>query len=162
MNSRTIFRSTAIVVVAASLAACVPHHGPKEAGGTLIGAAAGGLLGAQVGRGKGQLAAVAAGTLLGALVGNNVGRSLDRADRLRAERSAQSALEHTRAGQVSAWRNPDSGNSGTVQPTRTYRTPTGRYCREYQQTVTVGGRTQRAYGTACRQPDGSWQVVNAS
>ena len=162
MNSRLILRSTVILVVAASLAACVPHRGPKETGGTLIGAAAGGLLGAQVGRGKGQLAAVAAGTLLGALVGNSVGRSLDRADRLYAQRSAQNALEYTQAGQVSSWRNPDSGNSGTVQPTRTYQTPSGRYCREYQQTVTVGGRTERAYGTACRQPDGSWQVVNAS
>ena len=28
--------------------------------------------------------------------------------------------------------------------------------REYQTTVTVGGRTVDAYGTACLQPDGSW------
>jgi len=24
----------------------------------------------------------------------------------------------------------------------------------------VGGRTEQAYGTACRQPDGSWQIVS--
>jgi surface antigen len=26
--------------------------------------------------------------------------------------------------------------------------------------VTVGGRAEQAYGTACRQPDGSWQIVS--
>jgi hypothetical protein len=35
----------------------------------------------------------------------------------------------------------------------------GRYCREYQSTVTVGGLPQGGYGTACMQPDGSWQVM---
>jgi surface antigen len=37
---------------------------------------------------------------------------------------------------------------------------TGAYCREYQTTVTVGGKSEQAYGTSCRQPDGSWQIVN--
>lgn len=36
----------------------------------------------------------------------------------------------------------------------------GRYCREYQSTMTVGGSSQRGYGTACLQPDGSWRIVN--
>jgi surface antigen len=26
--------------------------------------------------------------------------------------------------------------------------------------VTIVGKTERAYGTACRQPDGSWKIVN--
>lgn len=38
--------------------------------------------------------------------------------------------------------------------------PEGRYCREYQKRVAVGGRAQNAYGTACRQLDGSWELVN--
>lgn len=37
--------------------------------------------------------------------------------------------------------------------------PNGTYCREYQQTVTVGGRLQDSYGTACQQPDGSWKIL---
>ncbi len=45
-------------------------------------------------------------------------------------------------------------------PVRTYRTPAGMYCREYQQTVVVGGQPQQGYGTACRKPDGSWRVTN--
>jgi hypothetical protein len=36
----------------------------------------------------------------------------------------------------------------------------GDYCREYQWTVTVGGKTNETYSTACRQADGSWKVVN--
>lgn len=36
----------------------------------------------------------------------------------------------------------------------------GQYCREYIRTVTIGGRTQQAYGTACLQPDGAWKTVN--
>jgi hypothetical protein len=32
-------------------------------------------------------------------------------------------------------------------------------CREFQDTVTVGGAQQRAYGTTCQQPDGSWRIV---
>jgi len=35
-----------------------------------------------------------------------------------------------------------------------------RYCREYQSTTRVGGRLQPSYGTACLQPDGSWEIVN--
>lgn len=34
------------------------------------------------------------------------------------------------------------------------------YCREYIQTVVIGGVQHAAYGTACLQPDGSWQKVN--
>lgn len=33
-------------------------------------------------------------------------------------------------------------------------------CREYTKTINVGGRTQQGYGTACLQPDGSWEVVS--
>jgi hypothetical protein len=33
-------------------------------------------------------------------------------------------------------------------------------CREYTKDVSINGRIERAYGTACRQPDGSWEVVN--
>ena len=55
---------------------------------------------------------------------------------------------------------PDSGNSGTVKPQPSYQNASGQYCREYQQTITVDGKTETAYGTACRQPDGSWKIVN--
>ncbi|MBL0319183.1 MAG: hypothetical protein IPP74_07830 [Alphaproteobacteria bacterium] len=34
------------------------------------------------------------------------------------------------------------------------------YCREYNQTFTIGGETQHGFGTACLQPDGSWEVMS--
>jgi surface antigen len=152
--------SIAIVFAAAlSLGACVSDQGNKQTLGTLVGAGLGGLAGSQIGSGTGQLAAVGAGVLLGGLLGNSVGKSLDKADIAYAERNAQQSLEYQPSGATSSWVNPDSGNSGSITPTATYQSETGRYCREYQQTVTVGGELQSAYGTACRQPDGSWEIV---
>ncbi len=49
---------------------------------------------------------------------------------------------------------------GTVVATRDGWSDTGHYCREFQQTVEVGGRAEQAYGTACQQPDGSWLVTS--
>ncbi len=147
------------MILALALAGCTNTMGPKETGGTLIGGATGALLGAQVGSGRGQLLGVAVGTLAGALIGREIGSSLDRADRLEMERSAQYSLEHNRTDEPRTWRNPDSGHYGSVTPKKTYRSAEGQYCREYQQTVVIGGEEHQAYGTACRQPDGTWKIV---
>ncbi|MBI3454108.1 MAG: glycine zipper 2TM domain-containing protein [Rhodospirillales bacterium] len=155
------------ITAAAALfvAGCASNAGPGDIGankttiGGLLGGAGGAVAGAQFGKGRGQLASVAAGTLIGALIGSEAGKSLDRADQLYAQR----AEGHARAapiGESIAWSNPDTGHRGYVTPVREGRNQsTGEYCREFQQTVQVGGQTERAYGTACRQPDGSWRVV---
>ncbi len=128
---------------------------------TLIGglgaATAGGLIGAAL---HGGPAGIIGGALLGGLVGAAVGDRMDAADKKQQSQAAQKAFETTPSGQSVAWRNPDSGNNGTVTPIRTYQSPAGQYCREYQQTITVGGEKQQAYGTTCRQPDGSWKIVS--
>jgi hypothetical protein len=62
-----------------------------------------------------------------------------------------------RPGEVIVWESGDA--SGTVETTRVGTSSTGRQCREFQQTVTVGGRTEQAYGTACLQPDGDWEII---
>ncbi len=148
-----------VSVVAIGLGACA-DQGPKQTIGTLGGAALGGLVGSQIGSGTGQMAAVGAGVLLGGLIGSEIGRSLDRADREMMYRTTQRALETQPSGASSTWRNPDSGHSGVVTPQPAYQDSSGRYCREYRQSVTIGGDRQEAYGTACRQPDGTWQIVN--
>lgn len=152
-----IIKFASVGLIALGLTACAEGIGPKETLGTLGGAALGGLLGSQIGGGSGQLAATAVGVLLGAYLGSEIGRSLDKADQLYADQAAGQALE---TNQPISWSNPDSGHSGSITPTRTYETSQGQYCREYQQTVTIGGETQQAYGTACRQPDGSWMIVS--
>lgn len=133
--------------------------GINKAGiGTVAGAIGGGVLGHNIGKGKGAVIGTIAGTLLGAAIGNEVGASLDRADMAYYNNTSQTALETGRTGQVSQWRNPDSGNYGTITPTRTIDDG-GRVCREYTQTIFVGGKKTEGYGRACRQPDGSWQIV---
>jgi len=149
-------RRIALVIGCAFLAISCSNVGPKAVVGAATGAAAGGLIGAAAGGGA---EGIAAGVLLGGLAGGAVGDALDQRDRELASQSNQYALESNRAGQASAWQNPDSGHSGSITPTRTYQTSQGQFCREYQQTVVVGGESQDAYGTACRQPDGSWRVV---
>ena len=126
--------------------------------GTLGGAALGGLLGSQFGGGTGKLALTGAGVLVGGLVGNQVGKALTCDDQQQVQQTTQQSLETQETGATSTWQNPDSGNSGTVTPTRTYQQADGRYCREFQQSVTVDGQTESGYGTACRQEDGSWQI----
>jgi len=155
-----ITRIAIVFAAAFSLAACATDGGQKETAGTLIGAGLGGLAGSQIGSGSGKLAAVGAGVLLGAILGRETGRSLDKADRLYAERTAAQSLESAPTGATKAWKNPDSGNSGTFTPTRTYETSEGQPCRDYETTVTIDGKTEIVRGTACREPDGRWTVVN--
>ena len=151
--------TTTLLACLLATTACADLEGidPKQGIGTLGGAAAGGLAGAQVGKGNGKLAATAFGTLLGAFVGSSIGSSLDKADQLAMDRSTVTALNSKRIGRPVAWRNPQTGNQGTVATTSEIITDDG-YCREYQQTVIVGGREQKAFGTACQQPDGSWKI----
>ncbi|MEM7616819.1 MAG: RT0821/Lpp0805 family surface protein [Pseudomonadota bacterium] len=133
----------------------------KENIGLITGAIGGAWAGSNVGGGKGRVAAIAAGTLLGAALGKSIGSSLDKADMAYYNQTSQQALETNETGQVSSWNNPDSGVSGTIKPVKTYReASTQRYCREYTQTITVNNQTETAYGTACRQPDGSWKITS--
>ena len=128
---------------------------PKTAIGGLGGAAVGGLIAAAAGGGG---TAIAASVIGGALVGGLAGNLLDQRDKRMANEAAQRALETAPSGKAVAWNNPDSGHSGTVTPVRTFEA-NGSFCREFQQTVTIGGRPENSFGTACRQPDGSWRIV---
>lgn len=77
-----------------------------------------------------------------------------------AQDPLQSALENNRTNQASTWVNPDTGESGTVVPVRTFEDAQGGPCREFQRTIVIGGREERGYGTACRQPDGTWRIAS--
>ncbi len=154
-------RAALAALIALGLAGCANSGlGQKQTVGALAGAGAGGLLGAQFGHGPAQLAATAAGTLAGALLGGAVGKSLDQTDQLYARSAEYHALEYAPSGSQTSWQNPDSGHSGSIIPTRTYETASGDYCREFQQQAAIGGHIEEVYGTACRQPDGQWQLVN--
>jgi hypothetical protein len=76
----------------------------------------------------------------------------------RAYEDAQIRATTAPIGETIRWH--DAGVTGTVTPTREGTSSLNRYCREFQKTVTIGNRTEQAYGTACMQPDGAWEVVS--
>jgi surface antigen len=171
---KTLTRSTAAALGLAILVSgcAAPGAGPydtgygtggginanKQTAGTVLGGVVGGLAGSRFGGGAGKLISVGVGTLLGAALGNMAGQSLDRADQTYAQRAEQQAYGAP-VGQTIRWNNPESGNSGAYTPIRDGYSQSGDYCREYQTTVSVGGRLQEMYGTTCRQPDGTWRIV---
>ena len=83
--------------------------------------------------------------------------AMDEVDRQKAQQAYNRATTAP-VGEQITWSNPNTGNSGSVTPTREGTSSTGAYCREFQQTVTIGGQQEEAYGVACRQPDGAWEI----
>lgn len=144
-------------LLALSLTAC---QGENQQAGTLLGAVGGAILGGALSDNHSGMA-IALGALAGAWAGGEIGRTMDEKDRAAMQATTQQSLEYSESGVASSWVNPDSGYSGTVTPQPSYEPEPGKYCREYQQTVTIGGESVEAYGTACRQPDGSWKVVES-
>lgn len=155
------------LVAALSLSACAQNGqqnswgmGNKETIGGIGGAVAGGFLGSTVGKGKGRILAASAGTLLGAMAGSSIGRSLDQADMMFHQQAVEKAYSAP-LNQPITWNNPESGHSGTVVPVREGReSASGNLCRQYKQTIVVDGQAQTAYGTACKESDGSWTLKN--
>ncbi len=149
-----------VAVIAVSLAAC-QGTGPKEGVGTLVGAGLGGAIGSQIGSGSGRGVAIVAGIIIGGLIGNQIGRAMDEQDRAYAQQTAQQSLQYSPSGTTSSWQNQQSGNSGQFTPTTgTYTGPNGRPCRDFSNTVVMkDGRQQTVQGTACMNPDGSWETT---
>ena len=160
-RSRKLLACLLVSVLAGALLLAGCEGGPKQQVGTVLGAGIGAIAGSTVGDGRGQLVAIAAGTLIGSMLGSEIGKSLDKADLAYMNQTQQEALETAPSGTRSAWQNPDSGNSGAIVPQPAVQQADGTYCREFQQTITVGGQTESAYGRACRQPDGQWKIVSS-
>ena len=127
--------------------------------GTVVGALTGGALAYGLGQdsSKKELWTVL-GFGLGAMIGQNIGKQLDERDRILMGQPFNHTMEKAPINATGQWQNPDTGHGGSVTPTRTFATDTGTPCREFTQTVSIGGKTEEAYGTACRQADGSWKI----
>jgi len=86
--------------------------------------------------------------------------SFDDADRAYMTEHFSRAMETALTGQSSGWTNPSSGYQVQVSPTRTFQQANSTYCREFTQSISVKGQATTTRGTACRQADGSWQIVS--
>jgi surface antigen len=153
LNSRRLAFAVLVVTLPAMLTACAGPNGKADSG-LLVGAAAGGIVGNQIGRGKGNILATVAGAVVGGIVGSEIGRGLDQRDRDFAQKAELSALERGRTGQ-----HPDNGRYGEVIPLEPYRRGS-QDCRDYTHKVFIDGRPQAMRGTACRNPDGTWTNVS--
>ncbi len=134
------------------------EQGPKQALGTVTGMVIGGKIANDLTEdsSKNNLWTLA-GVTLGAFLGNEIGASMDKTDILMAQNARNYALENNKINSQAAWKNPDSGNSGIIYPTKTYSLR-DQPCREFTQEIIIGGKIQTGYGKACRMADGSWQL----
>jgi surface antigen len=137
---------------------CEQQRGGNTAGGAIIGALAGGLLGNSVSRGPQRGAGTAVGAILGGVVGASIGNSLNCEDRSYAVDAEYRGFEAGRPHQRYDWRSPRGDSYGYVQVGDYYQ-DRGRRCTTYTQEIWVHGRPETARGRACRQPDGTWQML---
>ena len=136
----------------------------NETAGTILGGVAGAVVGNKFGKGSGKTAATALGAVIGATVGRNIGQSLDATSRQRAGAAAEQALETADVGESITWENLSNEGGpahGSATVTRQGADSEGRTCREFQQTVTIAGREEQSYGTACRDDNGNWKIVSS-
>lgn len=126
-------------LLAGPLMAGCAQTGPNEQAGTAAGAVTGAALG--YGRGKGhrdQTPPWCWAPSSGAWSDSGSVNSSMR--QIRCWRAAPPVmpLEYVPTGISTAWRGPNTGNSGYTVPMRTYEAADGAPCREYSTTVIVG------------------------
>jgi len=156
------FRSLCLSMSLLLLAACTAtteggSAGPAPQPGGLGARATGGLLTTTE---PAVPAATAPVRMEGRLLDGPYVVQLGKEDVERAQRAALTALESTPSGQTTIWRNPKNGHWGTLTPTRTYQDASERYCRDYRQTVTLGGQEHQGNGSACRERDQVWRIMS--
>lgn len=129
----SVFRIVSALVVAGAASGCVATNGASKT------------------------AADADGRVEGSLITRHDALGLTREDQSVALRAEFRALELTPAGAAVSWRNPATGHAGDVLPGPAYQV-NSQSCRDYTHTVEAAdGASFQA--TACRGPDGVWQVV---
>jgi surface antigen len=159
MKISLLFLTSFLLVSACTLNTTGPNEqGPKQAVGTVTGMVLGGKVANDFAEGsRNEGLWTMAGVALGAFLGNEIGASMDRQDALLAERATMQALEFSKSQQPITWNNPDTGNSGRVYPTQTINSG-GQPCREFTQEIVIAGKVETAFGKACRNADGSWDL----
>jgi surface antigen len=91
-------------------------------------------------------------SLQGGIVARS-GVTLERNDLQRALEAEYRALEGARGGQPVAWSGDEA--RGQVVAAAPYQVG-NQNCRQYNHTLTSGGRETKVRGAACRNPDGTW------
>ena len=133
------------------------RNAPDPAG-AIVGGLIGGLLGNAAGHGG--TGATLAGVIFGGAVGAALTSNMDCEDRSYAYRTYYDGFNSGRANRSYAWRNPQNDHHGDFRVRSYYNDPYGFRCANFTQVTYIRGRSYDASGRACRQPDGTWAVVN--
>ncbi|MGC8536836.1 MAG: RcnB family protein [Rhizomicrobium sp.] len=133
------------------------RNAPDPAG-VLVGALIGGLIGHTASHGR--TGATVAGVVVGGAVGAALTSNLNCEDRSYAYKTYYTGFNAGRPNRNYHWRNPSNNHRGTFRVGRYYNDPDGFRCATYSQTAYVGRERHLANGRACRQPDGTWAIVN--
>lgn len=127
--------------------------------GILAGAIIGGLIGNAIDDDHGRGGTIA-GVIIGGALGATLTRDMDCEDQSYAYRTYYNGFNSGRPGSVYSWRNPRNGHRGDLRIGGYYNDPGGFRCTTFTQTIYIDGRPREGRGRACRQPDGSWAIVN--
>lgn len=136
--------------------------------GLLAGIAGCGTTGSNLGSGStptsnavggGKVASSVIAAMGGGLVNGSIGSSLSAGEKRSALEAEYKALEYTASGQPVGWKGDQASRFGEVVAAQPYRVGS-QDCRQYAQTVHAGGAASTARGTACRNADGSWSLLN--
>lgn len=148
-TGRGLYFLLAVVFSALVLTACQQLPGTRSEQGTVIGGAAGAVLGQEIGD---STLGTVVGAVAGGVLGNVIGRRMDENDR---QNVAQALSEN----ETRTWTNPQTNARYSVDPVDTERR-NGQLCREYEMTADVEGQPRQVTGLACQQSDGTWRVVS--
>ena len=129
-----------------------------DPGGILAGGLIGGLLGNAAGHGR--TGPTIAGVIFGGAVGAALTSNMNCEDRSYAYRTYYIGFNSGRYGERYEWRNPRNNHRGEFRIRSYYNDPYGFRCARFTQVTYIQNRSFNVRGIACRQPDGSWAVVN--
>ena len=135
------------------------RNGPDPAG-VIIGGLIGGLVGNSITHGSGRFPGTLGGVVVGGAIGAALTNKMDCEDRSYAYKTYYDGFNSGRTQSDYEWRNDHSGHSGRFRVDNYYTDPDGFRCASYRQSVTVDGDVRDTRGHACRQPDGSWAIID--
>lgn len=78
------------------------------------------------------------------------------------ETALQDALETKASGIEVSFVSGEAGIEGRINPTRTYRSRSGHWCREFSEVIESGGVQEFRRGLACRADSGGWQRLETT
>lgn len=123
--------------------------------GTIVGGAAGAVIGSKVVDKDDRVVGAIAGTIIGVIIGKTIGRVIDERDR----HCTAQGLEYAKHGQSINWHNPNTNIDYTVTPLSSYQSG-GLDCRLFTtKAKSSSGKVTSYESDACLHDDGVWRTL---